>query len=137
MKNIILIILAIGILIGLGYAYYGFNKTHSDMENLKPIATLKASELFDQFSQNESKANKKYVGKIVEVIGTVYSIEDGNQNDLNILLMEDGEMFGVSCNARKTEMNVDLKEGDSVRIKGECSGFLSDVVLIRCVTKIN
>lgn len=137
MKKIILIILAAGILLGLGYAYYGFNKSHDEMEDLEPVATLSANELFQQFSDNESEANKNYVGKVIEVNGTIYSVEEGQQNDLNILLMEDGEMFGVSCNMEKTEQNVKLANGDNVIIKGECSGFLSDVVLIRCITKTN
>lgn len=135
MKKIVFITLVIGIAFGVGYAYYAFNKTHSNMENLKPEASLKASELFEQFSQNESEANSNYVGKVIEVEGTIYSIDLGDQNDLNVLLMEDGAMFGVSCNAPRTEQNTNLKEGDSVIIKGECSGFLSDVILIRCVIK--
>ena len=135
MKKTLLIIISAGIVLMLGYAYYGFNKTHSDMQKQKPVATLNASQLFEQFSQNESEANKNYTGKIIEVSGTIYSIEEGDQNDINILLMEDGEMFGVSCNAVKTENNSLLEKGDPIIIKGECSGFLSDVILIRCVTK--
>lgn len=135
MKKTLLIIISAGIILMLGYAYYGFNKTHDETAKQEPVASLSAGELFGQFSQNESEANTKYTGKIIEVSGTIYSIEEGDQNDINILLMEDGEMFGVSCNAMKTENNSLLKKGDSVIIKGECSGFLSDVILIRCVTK--
>jgi len=70
---------------------------------------------------------------VVEVSGEIYSIEEGSQSDLNILLMGASDMFGVSCNISKEDLSQELSNGQQITIKGECSGMLSDVVLIRCV----
>ena len=43
------------------------------------------------------------------------------------------DMFGVSGNISKEDLSQDLSNAQQITIKGECSGMLSDVVLIRCV----
>ena len=114
------------------YVYLQYNKPHQDIASTKPVATLKADELFFQFEDNELESNQLYLGKIVEVSGVVYSNEKGQDGSYNVLLMSDDAMFGVACNFEIDSLS-ELEKGDSVTIKGECAGMLSDVVLIRCV----
>ena len=42
-------------------------------------------------------------------------------------------MGGVSCEMQDTSGTENIKAGDSVTIKGVCTGVLMDVVLVRCV----
>jgi hypothetical protein len=39
-------------------------------------------------------------------------------------------MFGINCTMEEKDGNI--KEGDEVVLKGICTGYLTDVVLIRC-----
>ena len=133
MKTKISIAIAFGVVLALAAGFYLFNKPHADIVSQSPVARLSASELFDAFSSDESAANQNYTGKVVEVSGEIYSIEEGSQDDLNILLMGASDMFGVSCNISKEDLSQELSNGQQITIKGECSGMLSDVVLIRCV----
>lgn len=134
MKKKILILTGIILVLILAYAFYQFNKSHVDMDTAKPIAILKASDLFTEYDINENSANQLYLGKIVQVTGIIYSVEVGHKGDINVLIMGDDDMFGVACNFNLGQLNdSDLNKGDHVIIKGECAGMLSDVVLIRCV----
>ena len=134
MRKKILIFAIVVAVSGAMYAYYQFNKPHQDIAAAKPVAVLIADELFLQYESNESESNRRYLGKILEVSGVVYSIEKGPKGDINVLLMPEGEMFGVACNfdIDKIAEN-EIGKGDNIIIKGECAGMLSDVVLIRCV----
>jgi len=121
------------IIILMGITYYQFNRSHIDISKQEPVYSISATKLFEQFSADEAKANSKYLGKIIEVKGKIYSIEKGVNEDYNILLMDSDEMFGISCNISSNEINESIKAGQELSIKGECSGMLSDVVLIRCI----
>lgn len=134
MKKKILIAAIIIATIGASYVYYQFNKPHLDIATATPVSVLNADELFAEFDLNENEANQLYLGKIVQVSGVVYSVEVGAKGDLNVLLMGEGDMFGVACNFNKEKIKEGvINKGDQVTIKGECAGMLSDVVLIRCV----
>jgi hypothetical protein len=134
MKKRIFITAIIIVTLAASYIFYQFNKPHLDIAAATPIVVLNSEKLFSEFDLNENKANKLYLGKIVQVNGVIYSIEEGTKGDLNILLMGNDEMFGVACNFNDEQLNYsELNKGDQVTIKGECAGMLSDVVLIRCV----
>jgi tRNA_anti-like len=46
-----------------------------------------------------------------------------------VLLKTDDLMFGVNCTM---EDDAQVKTGEQISIKGICTGYLTDVVLIRC-----
>lgn len=135
MKKSVLYILLIGLAIGVGVGYYQFTKTHENTADLEAVAQLSSTQLFTEFSDNEKIASERYIGKIIEVRGSIYSIGEGSNDDLEILLEADGEMFGVACNVPKDDVSLALNEGQEITVKGECSGILSDVILIRCIIK--
>lgn len=134
MKKTIIYLLAFALIIGVTVGVYQYNKPHLDIADAKPEVSMSAAELFDLFSDDEQTANEKFAGKIVEVSGSVFSIENGGENEFNILLMGENDMFGVSCTFdSNTDELPSLKTGAKITVKGECAGMLSDVVLIRCV----
>ena len=134
MKKIILVILILG-LIGAGYAFYLYNKPVADTSNLKAAYSLSADDLFNQFESDESMANSKYLGKIIEVKGKIREFSIGDSGEINLVLASGSDMFGINCGLSKGQDKEyrNFREGDSIRVKGECSGISMDVVLTRCV----
>ena len=134
MKKILIIGLIIALL-GAAYGWYLFNKPVADLDHLDAVYTLNADDLFRQFENDEAEANKKYLGKIIEVQGKVRDLSIGDSGELNMVLASESEMFGINCGLSKLSQDKykNYKVGDSIILKGECTGVSMDVVLTRCV----
>lgn len=121
--------------IGLGSAYFMYNKPHKNIQKAKADFALNASELFTEFEANEESANTKYLDKVVEVEGKIQSIKMEDNGQTSIVLDSGSMMFGVSCQLDTTKQATakQYSEGDNIKLKGVCTGMLMDVVLVRCV----
>ncbi len=118
-----------------GWGIYTVYKPHRNVASEQAAAALSALNLYNDFLNSENLANKKWVGKVVEVSGTISSVsESGNYVSINLLATTDG---GVNCSILKKDLNANNKfnKGDSITIKGKCTGFLMDVNLVDCVVK--
>ncbi len=91
---------------------------------------MNARQLAAEYEQDEAVANKKYLGNAVQVSGTVSEVSVNQQNKPVIVLAGTG-MSGVQCSLLKDADGI--KKGDAVTIKGFCSGYLTDVVMDRCI----
>lgn len=128
MKKYILLGILIVVLIGGGVGYYMFNKKVPTLENTTADFTISADELFNAFEENEKEALSKYENKIIEVTGKVISVKN-NASDSNIILEAEMAMVGgVNCSFKFTQYT-EIKKGSTVTIKGQCQGFLMDVIL--------
>ena len=126
--GIILLLLA-------GWGIYKVTLPHHNASGERTVATLSAMNLYDEFLNSENIANKKWVGKVIEVSGRISSISElGNYISLNLKGSSDG---GVNCSILKNDLDPGDKfnTGDSITIKGKCTGFLMDVNLVDCVIK--
>lgn len=133
LKPIILIVLVIGIATAAYAWFFVWNKPKTDVEAASAIK-IDATALFDAYVKNEAAANKAYLEKILEVSGEVTDITK-NEEGLNVVLMKTNDpMFGVNCTLE--EQNTVVHKGDKIILKGICTGYLTDVVLIRCY-KVN
>lgn len=127
--KLILILLVSAAVIGSAYAWlFIWNKPQMNIEN-KEAVRIAAVDLFNEYSTNEANANATYIDKIVEVTGVVNSVSKNSEGKTVVMLKTNDEMFGVNCTLEK---NVVIKEGETVSLKGICTGYLTDVVLIRC-----
>lgn len=134
----VLKVVAVLAILGAMAGYYVYNKPVSGLEDTKPAFTMKADELFTAFESDETGANKKYIGKIVQVSGTVQSINHEQDGNTSITLQTAGGMFGVICRMDTVSSSIQgIANGQAVALKGECSGMLMDVVLVRCVNVKN
>ncbi|KAA3624091.1 MAG: hypothetical protein DWQ02_23520 [Bacteroidetes bacterium] len=128
--KIVIVLLFIGGAIG----FYLFNKPHKNMNKAKADIKIEAPELFSAFESDELAANEKYLDKVVEVTGVVSEVkqEDGI---ISVVLETEDLMFGVICQLDEysESRKSDFKIGESVTLKGLCTGSLMDVVLVRCV----
>jgi hypothetical protein len=130
----ILIIICILVVVVLTFALKQLNKTHTDIRNSKPAMVLTAQNLINEFEEDEEAANIKYTEKVIQLDGIIndISITDGN-SVLTIKKNDSGS--GIICQML-TEDNLNtikLKKGQHVTVKGKCTGFLLDVMMVRCV----
>ena len=88
------------------------------------------------FEDDESHANELYLGKILEVSGTVKEYVEKDGSSPQLLLATESMMGDVSCNFEEGSIDASIAAalaGQKVSVKGECTGYLMDVVLERCV----
>ena len=132
MRNLLIALLAVA-LIGGVVAYKMYNKPHRDIDSEKAVATLSADALFDAFDADEATANASYLDKVIEVSGTVDEVtEDAEGNTIVILMAENAMMGGVSATVDPSVKDLTIAEGESIKLKGRCTGMLMDVVMTNC-----
>ena len=110
-------------------AYRIYNKPHRSAAT-ETAVVLTAMQLAAEYEKDEAGANKKYLGNAVQVSGTVSEVSVNQQNKPVIALMGTG-MSGVQCTLQDNPH--DIKKGDAVTIKGFCTGYLTDVIMDRCI----
>lgn len=136
-SRVILILVITVLLVGGAIGFYLYNKPPAKTSNQKAVATVTASELYNAFETDEEKANSTYLGKIIEVEGSVAGVST-NENGQSVLQLNN-QLFGVSCSfeddffASHKQVITGFKEGDLVKLKCKCDGMLTDVVLTQCV----
>jgi len=120
--------------IGLLFVLILYNKPLSDIKKSKADITLSAQDLIDDYSKDELLADKKYVNNIIEIKGDIFKITADNGNSIIAFKNINGES-SVLCHMLPEEnLNVlKLKKNNPVIIKGICTGYLLDVIMVRCV----
>ncbi|MCX6325655.1 MAG: hypothetical protein NT144_03225 [Bacteroidia bacterium] len=113
-------------------ALYYYNLKHTDMAKAKPDLVVTATVLQKAFEDNETAASIKYINKIVEVTGNIASVKPAGNNVLSISLVTVSEMSSVICTFPAIADPSKFRIGDEIRLRGECSGFLMDVLLNNC-----
>jgi hypothetical protein len=111
----------------IGYRVY--TKPHRSAATETAVATT-AAQLVHEYEKDEAASNKKYLGNAVQVSGTVSEVSVNQQNK-PVVLLAGSDMSGVQCSLE--EPMPGIKKGDSVIIKGFCTGFLTDVIIDRCI----
>jgi len=131
-KKLLALLLVLFVIIFAGYKYY--NKPHIDVAETSANLSIEYQSLIDEFTNNETEANSKYLDQIVQVTGPIVKL-DTVRGKLIISLGKE-KMFGnVTCHltAEETEKKYDLKEGQVITLKGICTGYLANVVLVKSV----
>ena len=119
-------------LAGIFTGLYLFNLQHKDLKNVKPDFVITAVDLQKEFESDETTANSRYVKKILEVSGTIETVKTGEDKSTNVALKTGSVLGSVICTFQSDPETSILKVGDNIVIKGECSGFLTDVLLNNC-----
>jgi hypothetical protein len=98
-------------------------------EEIKPVATLTADQLLDDYKKNQIGADQKYKDKLIQITGKVSGIGKlplaGYYIDIG--MAQEGELFGIKCILDKEDKAAEeragqLKEGDTITIAGRCEG---------------
>ena len=125
----IFLIAAIGAVTG----FYMYNEPVKSTSSKNADLIIQSQDLFSAYEKNEIEANRKYLNKVVSVVGAVSSVSREDNTDVVTLKTDDG-MFGVVCKMEQSEdLKSNVKPGERVKVKGICSGMLMDVVMMRCI----
>ncbi len=121
--------------IGGGFVYWLWNKPHENMERADADIAIAATTLFDQFNEDETAANTAYLDKVIAVSGQVSSSSKNEDGQVKVTIQSSDEMFGIICelDPLTTHQRTEFTPGETVTMKGKCTGKLMDVVLVRCV----
>lgn len=135
----LLIIITVGI--GTWQGLKEYNRGNKDIADVKADVKISASDLIHEYETNDSLANKKYLGKIIEVNGAIKKLDNDGSGGYVVVLGNTTSLSSVRC-AMDSTHNRDaatLKTGSSAILRGHCSGFNkddmglgSDVILDRC-----
>jgi hypothetical protein len=125
-----LIILALA---GAGYGWYSYQKAPPDIREHKGGIEIAAIDLLQAFQQDELAGNAKYVDKVLIVTGTVTGIQIESSGQATVSLQTNDLLAAVTCSFYQDDEGVKkIKTGSPARIKGVCTGMLTDVVLNKC-----
>lgn len=130
-KKIIIIILILGI-IGAFIGYQIYNKPHIDVAETSADISISANEILNKFSGDETTANAKYLGKIVAITGVLSEIKI--EKEKGIITLKTNDDFGsILCHlsAESTKKIDVLRVGQTYTVKGICTGYLMDVILVK------
>jgi hypothetical protein len=121
MKRKILIGVVILIVAGGVIAYRMFSKEEPDITQDKPDASVTAKDLIAAFEKDTAAASKMYVDKIIEVTGTVKSVDTSGA----VVLGEAGAASEVVVGFDRRHLKdvAQLNTGSLVTLQGICSGY--------------
>jgi hypothetical protein len=113
-------------------ALYFYNLKAADLAKTKPDFVITASALQKAFEDNETAASTKYINKILEVSGKIASIKPAENNAISISIVTESDLASVICTFPAVKDPSVFRAGDEITLRGECSGFLMDVLLNNC-----
>jgi hypothetical protein len=102
------------------------------MAKAKPDFIITATLLQKEFEDDEAAASSKYINKILEVTGTIASIKPADKQIISISLNTASGLSSIICTFEAINDPSRLRNGDEITLRGECSGFLMDVLLNNC-----
>ncbi len=126
--KIILSLLIIALLAGLFMFYKTWYMPHRDAKDETAIIVT-AQQIIDAYASDEKNANALYLDKAIEVSGEIEEIKKTAEGKTVVILKGSDPMSGIRCTMKD---NANVKAGQTVKIKGICSGYLMDVTIIDC-----
>ncbi len=132
-KKIILTAATVFVLTIISAWFFIFYKpTHfkRDVADENGIITT-AKEIVKEFQSNEAASNAKYVNKAVEISGEVLEAKKDQTGNTILVLKSDDALSNVFVTLKAADQIASV--GSSITIKGICTGFLSDVVIIDAI----
>ena len=126
----LLITVLILIAIGAGVFWYIATDKFADTKDREAAFTVNAIDFIKEFEKSDSAANKKYADKIITVRGMVSEIEAADTT-VNIKFFDStsGSYAIFSFQEQHLAEAKTLKVGDTVSIKGSCSGGVFSEIL--------
>jgi hypothetical protein len=120
--------------IGIIYGAREYNRSLPDTHSLNAAFHFNAGELLQQFEDDETSATKKYGGSVISVEGFIDSVQTTTGT---VFLNGGNSLSSVMCQFDQKNLDevLELRSKKLVTIKGLCSGYLMDVVMVRCVVE--
>jgi len=111
-----------------------YNKPHLDIVKTEADIVVNVQNLLNEYKNDENFANSKYVDQVIQIKGEISEITIENGNSI-ITLKDSTTTSSVMCHMLPEEnLNVlKLKKEGEITIKGICTGYLLDVIMVRCI----
>jgi len=129
-KNKIIIVVAFIAAIAFSAYYYIFiysSNNHRQVQSETGII-ITSDSLVAKYQADENLANSLYLNKAVVVTGNLLSIDKNQEGKTTLVLGRADSFSNVSVTMISTAP-ITQKVGESITIKGLCTGALSDVVI--------
>jgi hypothetical protein len=129
-KNKIIIAIALIAAIAFGIYYYVFvySSQHRRQIQSEIGIAITADSLVAKYQADENLANSIYLNKAVVVTGNLLSIDKNQEGKTTLVIGRTDSFSNVSVTMISTAAIIQ-KVGESITIKGLCTGALSDVVI--------
>jgi hypothetical protein len=132
LKKKVILVFSIVVIIAALTMYKMWTKPHINVQQADAVA-ITSKIIATEFETDETAANRKYLNKVISILGTVNDVTSNTQNQTVVTLNGSG-LSSVMCTMDdSTSAPGTLKNGMTAAIKGICTGYLTDVVLVRCV----
>ena len=122
----ILTIITVLILAAISYGLYVWNKPQRDAADEKAIVVT-AVAIFDDYTKDETNANKLYLDKAIQVNGEITEYKKNHDGEAVVYLKTNDPVFGVNCTFKEDPGT--LENGSIITFNGICKGFTGDVVI--------
>ena len=132
-KHIKIFLLFLALMV-MGFSFYRmYNKPGLDVDEVSSEVKISWIDLVNSFEKDEKKASELYMDKVIEVTGKIIDISESDKS-LVIVLGDPDKDISVICQIPDNELESipEVAVGDELVIKGYCTGYLMDVMLIRC-----
>jgi hypothetical protein len=124
-KKKILIGLGVGILLAGAAYWYIMSEKFEDTATTESAYTINAMELIDAFQSADSSANAKYSEQIITVNGRISEIEAADTTvNVKFINANSGSYLIFDFQSKDVAAAKVLQVGDSVALKGSCSGSI-------------
>ena len=129
-KNKIIIVIVFIAAIAFSAYYYIFiysSQNHRQVQSETAIA-ITSDSLVAKYQADEKLANSLYLNKAVVVTGNLLSIDKNQEGKTTLVIGRSDSFSNVSVTMISTAP-ITQKVGETITIKGLCTGALSDVVI--------
>lgn len=117
-----------------GYGWYLYTKKPADIRKQPAYKEVSANELVKAFEDDEAAATREYIDKVLIVSGTVANAVIDTSGGATLFFETGDPLHSVTCSFYRDDIASVKKigPGKKVRVKGNCTGKLTDVVLNKC-----
>lgn len=115
------------------WGYHLYTKPHQGAGAEEASVHISADSLYNKYAADEAGADSLFLGKVIEVQGTLLESQREGAFEVWILSSEQ-RGGGINCRMFNKSEHAPV-QGSRVKIKGRCSGFLADVNLVDCVAE--
>jgi len=101
--KILAVLFVIGVIAATLVYVFVYNKPQPNYEKLKPDYTLKAQELYNAYKSNPVGADKSYLGKMIEISGTLAKLDNRDTLMVAVFVFEQGMFVMPVSGAHSSE----------------------------------
>ena len=126
------------------YVFIEFNRKNKSLADGRPDFIVQVDSLANEFQQNASLAEKKYLGKIIELTAPLNAIEQDQNKFYTLTMRPSSNSSAIRCSMDSTmqQKSASLLPNQVITVTGVFTGYNADelglgadLLLNRCILK--